>query len=191
MFNFSLVTFVFLLLVMALSICSVNVNGIAERPKRERVFNFLHTFSFDICLLQETHLSTLDQGEAWNREWGGSTVWSPGSNRSKGVGVLFSPANTVKIIDYKIDTDGRITTVLLQHQDTKFQIMCVYAPNNASEREVFFNSLWRFSFPNVETVIAGDFNCVPDIPLDKWGGGTFPLATKESLNSILSLALCV
>ena len=159
--------------VMALSMCSINVNGIEERPKREQVFQFLQNHSFYICLLQETHLSTLSQGESWNRLWGGSTVWSPGSNRSRGVGVLCSPLSTVKILHHKIDTEGRIATVLLQHEKRKFQIVCVYAPNNVSARETFFNSLWRFLFPNVETVIAGDFNCGPDILLDKWGGGRF------------------
>ena len=66
----------------------VNENGIAERFKREEDFNLLQNHSFDICLLQEIHLSTLSQGESWNREWDGSTVWSPGSNRSRGVGIL-------------------------------------------------------------------------------------------------------
>ena len=179
---------------MALSICSINVNGIAERSKRERAFNFLQNYSFDICLLKETHLSTLLQGESWNREWGGSTVWSPGSNRSRGVGILCSPANIVKIIDHNIDTHGRIATVLLQHQETKLQLMCVHAPNNASAREVFFNSLSRFSFQNVETVITGDFNCVSDILLDKWGGddifGNKGIAQLHSFTSSLRLEDC-
>ena len=38
------------------------------------------------------------------------------------------------------------------------------------ERETFFSNLWRLAFRNVDTIMAGDFNCVPDVRKDKWGG---------------------
>ena len=34
----------------------------------------------------------------------------------------------------------------------------------------YFLTLWRFKYPNLEPIVVGDFNCVPDIALDKWGG---------------------
>ena len=27
-----------------------------------------------------------------------------------------------------------------------------------------------FKFPNLGAIVVGDFNCVPDVTLDKWGG---------------------
>ena len=42
---------------MALTIATLNVNGIAESPKRTKVFEFLKTRNINIYLLQETHLS--------------------------------------------------------------------------------------------------------------------------------------
>ena len=48
--------------------------------------------------------------------------------------------------------------------------MNVYERNSHAERELFFDILWCFTFPNLENVVLGDFNCVPNIQLDKWGG---------------------
>ena len=48
---------------MAVSICTINVNGIAELPKREKLFKYLLDKNFDIYLLQEMHLSDIAQGE--------------------------------------------------------------------------------------------------------------------------------
>lgn len=56
MFNLNFPVFLFL---MAVSICTLNVNGIADSLKWEKVFNFLQNSHFDICLLQETHLPDL------------------------------------------------------------------------------------------------------------------------------------
>ena len=53
---------------------------------------------------------------------------------------------------------------------TLFQLINVYAPNNHLDRKEFFDSLWRYCFRNLDTIVAGDFNCVPDVTLDKWGG---------------------
>ena len=43
-------------------------------------------------------------------------------------------------------------------------------PNKHSDRETFFGNLRHILFCNVDTVMAGDFNCVPNTHLDKWGG---------------------
>ena len=72
--------------IMAVAICTLNVNGIAEHHKRLKVFKHLLDQHFDIYLLQETHLSDVTQGEQWEKEWGGRALWSPVTNRSAGVG---------------------------------------------------------------------------------------------------------
>ena len=157
-------------IIMAVSICTLNVNGIAELSKRSKVFELLRKSKHDIFLLQETHLSDVTQGKLWEKEWGGHALWSPGTNRSAGVGVLFHPRSSIEISDYKPDCQGRFLAVKLKFQNQFLQLINVYAPNVHSDREEFFNSAWRLAFRNVETVIAGDFNCVPDPVIDKWGG---------------------
>ena len=55
---------------MAVSLASINVNGVAERPKRLKVFECLRSMSYDLFLLQETHLTDHSQGKTWEKEWG-------------------------------------------------------------------------------------------------------------------------
>ena len=161
---------IFLSLTMAVSICTINVNGIAELPKREKVFKYLLDRNFDIYLLQETHLPDVTQGKLWENQWGGRALWSPCTNRSAGVGLLLHPRSTIEIVDHNSDTDGRVITAKLKLNEQTLQLINVYAPNKHSDRETFFGNLWRLAFRNVDTVMAGDFNCVPDTHLDKWGG---------------------
>ena len=145
---------------MAVSPATINVNGMAEQHKRAKIFEWLRTSRFDIFLIQESHLANMAQGKAWEKEWTGQTAWSPGSNRSAGVAVLVHPNSTVKLVDHKTELSSRVVTVKLQHDNHLFQIINVYAPNIHSEREQFFDSLWRFKFPNLDAIVVGDFNCV-------------------------------
>lgn len=77
MFSF---IFVSIFVLMAVSVCTINVNGIAEYPKRAKVFKYLLDQHCDIYLLQETHLPDVTQGELWEKQWGGRALWSPGTN---------------------------------------------------------------------------------------------------------------
>ena len=56
---------------MAVSLATIDVNGMAEAPKWAKVFQSLLMSNFDIFLLQEIHLSSESQGKEWEREWGG------------------------------------------------------------------------------------------------------------------------
>ena len=164
-YNFILFSFL-----MAVSLASINVNGAAERHKRLKVFGCLRAMPVDLFFLQETHLADFTQGKAWEKDWGGQCSWSPGSNRSAGVAVLIHPNSAAKLVDSKTDLAGRVVTALIDFHGQRFQIINVYGPNNHREHELFFDNLWRFKYPNIEAIVVGDFNCVPDITLDKWGG---------------------
>jgi len=154
------------------SICTINVNGIAKLPKREKVFKYLLNKHFDIYLLQETHLPDVTQGKLSETQWGGRALWSPGTNRSAGVGLLLHPGSSIEILSHNIDTDGRVHVLVakLKQNDRTFQLINVYAPNKHSERETFFRTLWRLLFCNVDKIMTSDFNCIPDVHVDKWGG---------------------
>ena len=86
------------------------------------------------------------------------------------MGLLFPPGSAIEVTSHNIDTDGCVISAKLKHNSQTFQIINVYAPNNHSDCETFFSNLWRLAFRNVDTIVAGDFNCVPDVQLDKWGG---------------------
>ena len=145
---------------MAVSLTSINVNGAAERHKRLRVFESLRGTCSDLLCLQETHLAELSQGKVWEKEWGGPCAWSPGSNRSAGVAVLIHPNSAAKLVDFRADLAGRVVTAIIDFHGHRFQVINVYAPNNHRERELFFDNLWRFKYPNLEAFVVGDFNCL-------------------------------
>ena len=59
---------------MAVSLATINVNGMAERHKRVKVFELLRSFKHDLFFLQETHFADTLQCKAWEKEWGGRCV---------------------------------------------------------------------------------------------------------------------
>ena len=147
---------------MAVSIATINVNGIGELHKRSKVFTSLKNSNFDLYLLQETHLPDLKQGEHWQKQWGCPALWSPGTNRSSGVGLLIKPGSSIEIVNHRSDSDGRVLCSKLRIGGHVFKIINVYAANDHSVRADVFGNLWRYAFRNLDTVMAGEFNCIPD-----------------------------
>ena len=173
---------------MAVSIATIHVNGIAEFSKRSKVFASLKANTFDLYVLQETHLADLNQGEHWQKLWGGHALWSTGTNRSSSVGLLIKPGSAIEIVNHRADSDGRVLCTKLCLGNKISQVLNVYTPNDHSIRGEFFSNLRRYAFCNVDTVMAGDFNCIPDPRLDKWGGDdTFGDQGIEQLNVFASL----
>ena len=52
-----------------IKICSLNVRGLRNKKKRDKMFCWLKDQSYNIILLQETH-STSDIIDSWTAEWG-------------------------------------------------------------------------------------------------------------------------
>ena len=73
-------------------------------------------------------------------------------------------------LEVKRDMYGRLINVKLSLHDWKFQIMCVYAPNDPKGRSEFFSDLWRHTFLGVPLFLGGHFNCIESLELDKAGG---------------------
>ena len=73
-------------------------------------------------------------------------------------------------MDSKTDLAGRVVTALIDFHGYRFQLINVNGPNNHHECEIFFDNLWGFKHPNLESIVVRDFNCVLDIAIDKWGG---------------------
>ena len=88
--------------------------------------------------------------------------------------------------------EGRIVNILLHIDDHMLNIVNVYAPNMDSERGAFFTDLNRFLSSSQENIIAGDFNCIFDAKLDKFGGNPNPRHSAVFyLNELIArFALC-
>ena len=149
---------------------SLNTNGIAEKGKRDTIFDFLEQCRADIILLQETHNDSKDNENLWTHEWGGIAIWSTGSNRSRGTAILFRPGLNPVLSNCLRDHEGRVIAVKAIINGTEINIMNIYAPNIPNERKDFFENLWHFKPGNENLILAGDFNCIDDLNFDKQGG---------------------
>ncbi|KAI8521371.1 hypothetical protein Bbelb_011250 [Branchiostoma belcheri] len=73
----------------------------------------------------------------------------------------------------KVDTEGRVVSVLISDGESTYNAVNVYAPGTSGERKTFFASLHQYMFPNAELVVVGDFNCVLDPGKDRTSASVF------------------
>ena len=98
---------------------------------------------------------------------GGPCFWNPGGNISWGVGIICNVSLDFEDLGVIRDFDSRVINVKLSLYNWMFQIMCVYAPNDPRGRSEFFSDLWRHAFPGIPLFMAGDFNCIDSLELNK------------------------
>ncbi len=142
---------------------------------------------FQVIFLQETHFTNQSDLSYLDQVWSGSSFHSFGSNHIRGVSILFR--NKVKQENVKIRTDhsGRLINILYDTGNSILQLCNIYAPNKVSDRVEFFDSLSSVIKGGCPTILAGDFNCLEDIYLDKLGGDLDAgLSDIISLQSFLS-----
>ena len=138
--------------------------------------------------LQETHVYQQKDIDIINNEWQGRHYWAYGSYHSSGVGVLFSPnfPGTIEEPQICSDYEGRILYVPIKLEDSNIRLLNVYAPNIPKERKNFFDSLPEYIKGHTPFVLGGDWNCVENILLDKFGGDRVSdLSALTSLRELL------
>ena len=173
-----------------LSFCSINVHGLLDKDKRNRIFQFCKIKQFDVVFVQETHLHSVNLLQQWQRQWGDQSFWSFGSSHSAGVGILLSK-NIPNISYFHHDLDGRLIVLNVTIRDVRYRFVNVYCPNGEADRKGFLLGLSRHLVGNVCCVLGGDFNFVEDLNLDKIGGnvsrGDVGLAEMLTLKRDFSL----
>ena len=165
---------------VSLKIISQNCNGLGDALKRRAVFHSFHLKKVDILMLQETHATEITE-KIWQTEWGGKALFSNGSSNSKGVAILFKPNLNYTLHEVKKDTEGRLLCIDIEINDHRFTVCNLYAPNE--DNPDFFKECAEYieQFDNATKVIAGDFNLVMDISMDKKGGRPVTNFNSQSL----------
>ena len=109
------------------------------------------------------------------------------------MGILINPRSSVEIVTYKADKSGCLISAKLKH-NSEFQILNVYAPNAVSHWKAFFDTFWQYTFHNMPLIVGGDFNCVPCVQRDKFGGddafgdkGVIELHSFTNSNSLINI----
>lgn len=160
------------------TVVTLNCQGLRDRNKRSVLFSWLNCCKPDIVCLQETHSISKDEFASWvvaestahNNLSHYSVLSSPGSNRSRGVAILFKPFFTV---DHDAsDADGRLqiaTFTMTSCASSSFQVACLYGPNQKVPGEQFFASLHPQLDAALPLIVCGDFNTVVDPLVDRFG----------------------
>ena len=91
---------------MAISIATLNVNGLRDANKRMGFIQWLVCFNYDVLCLQETHISSYAECSAWLSPAGYDCLISPGSNRSRGSVILYRSSFSLQ--NQWSDTEGRL-----------------------------------------------------------------------------------
>ncbi len=105
-----------------------------------------------------------------NLNGGGEILFSHGLSNARGVCILFRPGLSLKVHDVKRDTEGRLLCVDLEIDGVRFTLVGLYAPNE--DEPNFFKDCFKMIelFDNSSKIIAGDFNLVMNLDMDKKGG---------------------
>ena len=156
-----------------LNIYLFNVRGLAEKSKRNTIFQHLKKTHKGILFLQETH-STVSVERKWKGEFGGEIFYSHGTSGSKGVETLVPKYINFDVHTTISDPDGRFILLEANINQETYVLCNVYAPtkdkvlDQQRVLEKLKNVIENFSDKNL--IIGGDFNCCLDPLIDKRGG---------------------
>ena len=117
-----------------------NVRGLRDNTKRGGIFAWLKAQNADVIFLQETHCGDEDDSKKWGKEWGHTSFWSPGTNRSCGTAILLSNKIDKNNVELIFEAAGRVQILELKNTPFKKKLRFVndYAPNNGEDRKKFF-----------------------------------------------------
>ena len=146
-----------------INIITLNVNGLNNLEKADRLFHMLNFKKFDIILLQETKIERHKAPDLINLWYqtteGGQAFFNPSETKgARGVAVLL--ANKLKNAKTKnIDTttfNERAILMEIEFENEWFHITNVYAPNDAKNRKSFLQKIGEAMDPNKTNFLAGD-----------------------------------
>lgn len=177
---------------MALSVLSLNCNGIRDQSKRTGLIQWLRSLSpsVDVVCLQETHCVSSTECALWFASSGFLSCVSPGSNHSRGCVILHHPS--LSLVDSWSDADGRLLRCEFSFYGKSFRVCTLYAPNRNPERGQFLEDVSDKIDPSVPTLLVGDFNTVFDRSKDRLGSDPLDSSRESSVRlTALFDACCV
>jgi exonuclease III len=146
-----------------------NCQGLKGNNKKRKLATWLDKKHYDIVTIQEAHIEKKDLDE-WKDVWKGKILYSCGSNNSRGVVTLISEHTDCEVIKQENDNEGRWIVAHIQLKGLEFIIGNYYGPNddNPEHLRSMTEKIDEIGIDRI--IIAGDFNMVQNIHLDKHGG---------------------
>lgn len=155
---------------MALSIATVNCNGMRDYNVKKNIMDVANYKSFDILFLQETHINNMFFAKKYEKLFNANGWWSFSINVTGGVGILIKCDLVYDLISFQHDSEGRYIVVDIDINNYKLRLINVYVHNKPSDRREFITNLHYIVNTRRQVVMGGDFNFVENVALDKLGG---------------------
>ena len=126
---------------MALSIVTLNANGLRDQSKRNGLLQWFRSLTVvpDIVCLQECHCSSDLECQTWFRASGYLCALAAGSTHARGCIILFRP--TLSLVQSWSERDGRFLMCEFRFCNQVFRVCCVYAPNSNPQRNQFLDDV--------------------------------------------------
>lgn len=140
--------------------------------KRQQIFQILENKKAQIILLQEKHFNSQlrKKGE---KKWNDLSFWHSGKKtKYLGVVILFQKQTKIEPTTITKDEDGRILSLKFIFEKQIFQTINIFAQTNPLSRNNFYKNLLNHINKNNKQnlILAGDFNMVEGLYLDRQGG---------------------
>ena len=182
-----------LLLIMTLSLLTLNVRGCSSSVKNVSIYTFISNLCHnpDIIFLQETcHLNA--QFPSWTSWRNYTPLCNPSPSRGSGITTLLK--NNITILETCSVYDGFITYTKILSSNSLYHLYNVLIPQQNSEALNAIKSFLKHSSPISDGVmiVGGDFNCTLDPNLDRLGTPTEhrPQISMALRNAMARLSLC-
>ena len=152
----------------SLHILTLNVQGIKDKNKQRRLFEWCKNQKADVTFIQETHL-TPELFSSFDRKFNGKVLHSPGSSNSRGVAILLHSSFQHKLLNFVNDENGRYIIANIETDKECYTFVNIYGPNDQKDRNIFFKHVNDQTTQNSVrlNIVGGDFNEVLNTALDR------------------------
>jgi exonuclease III len=174
-------------LIPTLHLLTLNAQGLRDKMKRQRVYEWCKHQNSDIVFIQETHF-TNELEQVIEQEWNGTASHCYGTSQSRGVSILFSSKLQYEIIDTYNSGDGRLLLTNIQTKDGVYCLVNLYAPNDTNSRNTFFKNVHSIITDKCMgyLIIGGDFNDTMNALIDR-KSKTTTRKRKQAVHSLTTL----
>ena len=172
---------------MPLKILTLNCRGLHKNLKRRHIFSLC--IKYDICCLQETHI-TESLYKQWKNEWKGYFYFSKGTSNSNGLITLIKPNIILDEEPKLMHSEQRILAIEFTQENDTYLIVNIYGPNKKKEKLIFFDNLLKYidTYSNMDfynIIVCGDFNTVLSNALDIISGAPHDNEEVNTFNSFI------
>ena len=119
------------------NVLTINARGLGNPLNINLLFDLIEKSDCDICLVQETLVSSDQSIKTLFCRWLRHSYWNPAIGKQGGVAVLISPKCTDEILSWKKDSNGRVLSIFIRVNGVDLNVVNIYAPTNVTNRKSF------------------------------------------------------